>query len=385
MKNILLFVDDEPGILEGLEMMLFKQRHRWQLHFATSGVEALGLIDQRGFEVVVSDMRMPVMNGIQFLSQVKEKSPDTVRMMLTGNADFATAMAAVNDGNVFRFISKPCESQLLIGMLEAGIEQYRLITAERELLTKTLSGSIKLLTEILSMTDTRTFSKALWLRDMVRTVADRLELRKTWDIALAAMLSPIGCITLPTEILGKMRHHQELAREEAEMVARVPEIGYNLLCHIPRLESVARIVLYQNKCFDGSGIPEDQVEGEGIPLGARIIKILSDLYQLSATQHCVSQILKEMKERQGWYDPRLLVKIAPLFSPPQNGPAEGVESISIPLSGLRIGQKLLSDIETTDGQLVAAAGVRISPSFLERINNFTKIIRMKEPVLIEKT
>jgi response regulator RpfG family c-di-GMP phosphodiesterase len=207
--------------------MLFKQRKIWQLRFALSAAEGLEMMAEKTFDVVVSDMRMPGMDGIELLTQVKDKYPDTVRMMLTGNTDLETAIAAVNAGNVFRFLTKPCEPEMLVAMLEAGIEQHRLVTAERELLTQTLSGSVKLLTEVLSMADPQRFGQALWLRDSVRTIAHNLKIQHSWEIVLAAMLGDIGCITLPPAVISRAREGGQLSPEEADMVVRVPQIGYD--------------------------------------------------------------------------------------------------------------------------------------------------------------
>jgi DNA-binding NtrC family response regulator len=111
MKNRLLFVDDDPGVLRGLGRMLFQERERWDVHFAQSGPEALEMLSRESCEIVVADMRMPDMDGIHFLTLVQQAHPDAIRMLLTGNTDQGTAIAAINTGNVFRFLSKPCEPE----------------------------------------------------------------------------------------------------------------------------------------------------------------------------------------------------------------------------------------------------------------------------------
>ncbi|MFH1567660.1 MAG: HD domain-containing phosphohydrolase [Gemmatimonadota bacterium] len=380
MKPRVLFVDDEPALLEGIEMMLYRQRQRWDMVFAGSGRQGLALAGQASTAVAVADMRMPEMDGIAFLRQLRESSPDTVRMMLTGNTDLGTAVAAVNAGNVFRFLTKPCEPDLLVSMLEAGVEQYRLVTAERELLTKTLSGSVRILTELLSMVDPIGFASALWLRDSVRTMAESLELPNPWEIVVAAMLSPIGFITLPPDLLARSVSGERLKVEEEKLVARVPEIGYGLLSKIPRLESVAAIVRYHDKRYDGSGPPEDAVRGEEIPVGARIIKIVGDLGRLSLEGHSRARLLRRMKERSGWYDPGLLDRIFPLFVPPVE---EDAEYTPVSVEELRIGDKLRDSVRTLDGDLILASGSRLSPNFLERIRNFASLRGVVEPIKVE--
>lgn len=380
MKSRILFVDDEPAVLEGIEMMLFRQRQRWDMSFAGGGREGLERAEQEPFAVVVADMRMPEMDGVSFLRKLRDVSPDTVRMMLTGNTDLGTAVAAVNAGNVFRFLTKPCEPDLLVKMLEAGVEQHGLITAERELLTKTLSGSVRMLTELLSMVDPTGFSHALWLRDSVRSIGESMRIENPWEAVVGAMLSPIGFITLPPDLLAKAIGGEPLKPEEAKLVARVPEIGYGLLRNIPRLESIADIVRYQDKHYDGSGMPDDGRRGEEIPLGARMIKILSDLWRMSLEGHGRPRLLRRMQERVGWYDPALLERVFPLFVAPAAG---DVDFTPVSVEELRIGDKLATNVVTLDGELILATGSRISPNFLQRILNFASLRGVTEPIGIE--
>ena len=211
------------------------------------------------YAVVIADMQMPGMNGVEFLMELEKAAPDTVRIMLTGNADQKTAREAVNQGHIFRFLTKPCPPEELIPALRAGLKQYQLVTAERDLLEQTLNGSARMLSDILAMHDADAFGRSQRLREYMRAFAEHLQLKQTWDLELAAMLSQIGCVTIPQLVLAKTRAGRPLAGAEADMVARIPQIGHDLLSHVPRLESAAAIVLYQNKNFDGTGFPSDKV------------------------------------------------------------------------------------------------------------------------------
>ena len=138
MTNKILFVDDEQHILTSYRRIFRKD---YQISSALGPELALDIIQEKGpFAIVISDMRMPVMNGVQLLSKIKELSPDTVRIMLTGFADFNTAMEAVNEGNIFRFLTKPCPPDTLQKVIKDALRQYQLIKVEQELLNKTLKG-----------------------------------------------------------------------------------------------------------------------------------------------------------------------------------------------------------------------------------------------------
>lgn len=143
-KGRILFVDDEPALLQGVERTLRSTRALWQCEFVDNSAAALDLLQKSAFQVVVSDMQMPGMNGAEFLARARQLSPDTVRVMLTGNADLQTAMAAVNEGHIFQFLLKPCEGDRLVQSVSAALLQHRLQLAERELLREQLANADKM-------------------------------------------------------------------------------------------------------------------------------------------------------------------------------------------------------------------------------------------------
>ncbi|MEO8425837.1 MAG: HD domain-containing phosphohydrolase [Verrucomicrobiota bacterium] len=382
MSEKILFVDDDANILAAYQRNLRKQ---FTLDAAPGGEQALAAMETQGpYAVVVADMQMPGMNGIQFLLKVKEKAPDAVRIMLTGNADQQTAVEAVNKGHVFQFLTKPCPPQMLALALEAGIKQYRLVTSERDLLEKTLSGSIKVLTDILSMIDPQTFGRAELLRDYTRTFVKSLKINQTWEFEVAAMLSQIGFVTIPPGVIQKARAGHGLSGQEKDMLTRVPNIGAELLSNIPRLDTVGKIVLYQNKNYDGSGFPVDSIAGEDIPVGSRILKVLSDLLELETKETSKAIALSLMQNRPGQYDPRVLDAAFACFDVylPQATSAKS-SGRSIGFKELQAGHILISNIETSEGMMIVTAGNKISPLLLQKLRNFAAISGIKEPIYVE--
>src|SRR5208282_234032 len=125
MSEKILFVDDEPVLLQGYQRLLHKE---FQVTTAVGGAAALTMIQHMGpFAVVLSDMRMPGMNGVEFLLKVKTLAPDAVRIMLTGAAELKTAIDAVNEGNIFRFLSKPSNKEILVKTLTDALAQHHLV------------------------------------------------------------------------------------------------------------------------------------------------------------------------------------------------------------------------------------------------------------------
>lgn len=379
MSTRILCVDDDSNILAAYQRGL---RRTFSIDVATSGTEALKILRDHGpYAVVVADMRMPGMDGVQLLTEVKRLCPDTVRVMLTGNADQQTAIEAINKGHIFRFLAKPTPPEVLAAALSAGLEQYRLITAERELLEKTLSGSVRLLTDVLSLIDPVSFGRGQILKDNIRSFAQHLNVGQTWDLEMAAMLSHIGCVTVPPPVLLKVRSGFGLTGAERDLMARVPEFGARLLSNIPRLESVARIVLYQNKNFDGTGFPLDGVAGQDIPIGARILKVLADLEQCEAEGKPKHKAIEEMRARGDCYDPMVLKAACASFdlSPPES-PAGSTQDLAVSVKDLHPGCLLLADVKTTDGILIVKAGMTVSLALLERLRNFANMAGVQEPI-----
>lgn len=381
MKKI-LFVDDEPNVLAAFQRQLRKQ---FSVETALGPMEGLAALENwRDYAVVVADMRMPEMSGVEFLVKVKASAPDVVRMMLTGNADQTTAIEAINEGNIFRFLNKPCPPEKLTLALEAGVRQHQLIIAERELLENTLSGSIKVLSEILAMAEPKSFGHTEALRTNIRVLAEFMKIGQPWELEVAAMLLHIGYVTIPPEVVLKARIGHALSAREQEVFQRIPAIGGNLLAQIPRLEEVSKIILYQNKRFDGSGFPEDKVARHEIPLGSRLLKVLFDLSEIEARGISRRIALDQLRRRLGWYDPEILAAVGDCLQPASG---ESTDAVKLPLtvsfSNLRVGHLLVSDVQTMDGIMIVAAGNRITPPLIQRLRNFSALSGIKEPILVE--
>jgi response regulator RpfG family c-di-GMP phosphodiesterase len=381
MAEKILFVDDDLNLLASCERNL---RRRFPMDTAEGGQAGLEKIAARGpYAVVVSDMQMPGMNGVEFLSAVKDRAPDTVRIMLTGNADLEVAMNVVNQGNIFRFLTKPVPPEVLSKALDDALAQYRLVTAEKELLNKTLSGSIKLLTDILSIVDTPSFGRTQALRDMIAEATGKLGVNNAWEIHMAVMLAPIGYVTVPAETMVKARAGELLSKVEEQMVARLPDTAAKLLANIPRLEGVAKIVRYQQKHFDGSGFPSDSISGGAIPQGSRLLKIFWDMFQLQKTGIARINALSEMTGRRGWYDPELLASVRSMSD--TSGTAavrDSGRSLSVSVKNLTPGMVLHSNVLTKDGVMIIAAGHEINEMTLEKIQNFESISGIREPIFV---
>ena len=382
MTEKILFVDDDANVLSAYKRQL---RKRFAFVTAQGPEEALTAVKAEGpFAVVVSDMQMPGMNGVELLAKLAEITPNTVRMMLTGNADQQTAVDAVNSGNIFRFYTKPCAPETLATAIEAGLAQYRLITAEQDLLQQTLAGSVKVLVDVLSLVEPEAFARTKALRDMTRRLAEHLKLGPLWQLDMAAMLSPIGRVTLPPEVRSKLRTGEPLDKDEKDIVAHIPEATRDLIANIPRLKDVSEIIYYQRKGFDGSGFPKGAVAGKDIPAGARILRLLSDIIRVAGNKPCTTAAFAKLKPEH--YDPKIYAAARTLFvkdgAEAETDTAPQPETVTFLF--LRPGQVLAKDLESDRGQLILAAGHELTPAHIEKLRNLWKIRRLKEPFHVFK-
>jgi response regulator RpfG family c-di-GMP phosphodiesterase len=381
MNRRILCVDDEPNVLEGYRRALRKD---FDITIAAGGVEALALLNNgEKFAVIMSDMRMPIMDGIQFLRRVREIAPNSVRMMLTGNADQQTAIDAVNEGNIFRFLNKPCSPENIANALNAGLEQHDLITAEKVLLSETLNKSLQVMVEILSLVNPTAFSRANRIKRQARDIAIYMGVEKVWEVEIAAMLSQIGCLTVPENILQKISHCKTLDEKELAAYQQHPSVGRDLIARIPRLENVAEMIGNQNQRFnDGVKETERTDKSDAAKLGARILKAVLDFDKLLDAGNLPHQALKELSARIGWYDSIVLEALRHLV---QEAAEEFVE-VDVNVNELKPGMLLAKAVYSTRDVLLLSEKQEITlPLILKLINlaeaeTIPDVLRVSVPV-----
>jgi CheY-like chemotaxis protein len=361
-KARILCVDDEPHVVEGLSLNL---RRHCEISTALSGAQGLALLEQGpAFAVVISDMRMPQMTGAAFLAQVRQRWPDTVRMLLTGQTDIESAIKAVNEGQIFRFLAKPCPPDQLLLAVEAAAEHHRLVTAERVLLEQTLHGSVKALTDILSLQNPLAFGRATRAKAHVAALAAQLDVKERWPIEVAAMLSPIGTVTLPNETVEKLHDGRALDESEQAMVKRIPALTQQLLGNIPRLEPVCEILAQLEQSKPAS-------------LGARMLRLVLDYDLLESRGSSRQEALDTLSARRS-HDAELLAAFATLLGS-QDKKAVTQE---LALSRLQPGMVFLADVRSMSGALLIARGHEVTASLLERIRNFSGGGKVAEPLRV---
>ncbi|MEM9130751.1 MAG: HD domain-containing phosphohydrolase [Actinomycetota bacterium] len=364
MSTRILFVDDEPNVLSGFKRVLHRE---YEFDTAVGGAEGLALIDQHEYAVVVSDMRMPEMSGEEFLAKAHERQPDAVQMILSGQANLESTVAAVNNGNIFRFLVKPVEKPVLTAALDRAIRQYGLIEAEKELLQKTLSGAVAALTEVVTLVSpsvSRRTGHVVAVADHVGAATGMVD---DWQLRLAAMLSGIGFAAVPTEIMDKAAANQPLNSHEQAMLDSHPEVTGRLLGPIPRLEGVSSIIRAQ---AGSTPAPDDlarQVE---------VLDIAVDVANHLTQGLSIHAAIFEIEKAAG----HAANLIEALHTLPM---CEGGTVEELPLRSLQPGMVLRQDVMTQSGLMLASEGTSLTVSLLERIRNFSQSAGVDEPIRIE--
>ena len=363
MGKKILFVDDEPNVLQSIRRQL---RKKFDLDTAEGGEEALQKLNANGtYAIIVSDMRMPGMNGVEVLAQAKIDSPDTVRMMLTGNADQQTAVDAVNHGDVFRFLNKPVDTEALAHAIQSGLRQHELITAEKELLENTLRGSIKALADVLSLSNPEVFGKTTRFKNHVRHIGEELGVPDLWLMESAAMLSQIGCVTVADELLRRRLGGHPLDDEEMAEYAAHAAVGADIVAKIPRMTDVAAAIRYQEKNFDGTGYPADDVKGEAIPLGARLLKVVLDFDSIESSGASAADALARVKAESQNYDPNVLAAFEQAIQQDM-----ALTVVTLAISKLTDSMVLAEDIVTSGDTLLIAKGQETTLSARRHLQKF---------------
>lgn len=376
MSKRVLFVDDEPNVLDGIRRQL---RNRLDVETAIGAAAGLALIESKGpFAVVVSDMRMPEMNGARFLAKVNEIAPDTVRMVLSGQADLDSTVAAVNEGHIFRFLMKPCDTEKLIHSINCGIDQYNLVNAERNLLENTLNATVKVLVEVLGLINPSAQQRASQIEKYADAASTSLSLPGAWKYRLASMLSQVGCITLPAETLSKVYGGQPLSDEENKLYESHPEVAGKLLGQIPRLEDVAGMVAGQlrapgKELASGSfANMNPQVVGGAILWTA--VRFDQLVNQGRSAQAAAQQIRTLV--------PHLPASITDAMVKAPVSAGGRRESRSVGVNNLAVGMVLESDVLSAKGIRLVPKGVEITGSLLGRLRTIASGVGVAEPIRV---
>ena len=361
MEPLVMIVDDEPINIRVFSRMLTE--HGISCMTALSGAECLQKIGERKPDVILLDAMMPVMNGFELARRLKESSETKFipLVMVTALTDLEARIRAL-DAGVDDFLSKPVDYAELLARVNASykVKRYhdeimRQKREKEELLNKTLKGTIRLLVEILALTNPAGFSQCSRLVPLTRKLAQYLMGEEAWQAEMAMMLSPIVEIMIPPVLVEKMRQGELLTPEEQKLYSSRTKQGIKLLGDIPHLQDIAGALAYRHKNYDGTGMPSDGVSGSAIPMAARIAKADIDYDRLSL-QYPAADVVAMMRQCSGSYDLNVLALIEDLRR------VVVPESLirEVPVASLAPGMILAQDVTDSGGRLLIGKGVEVT-------------------------
>jgi len=303
MTEPILFVDDDINVVSAFQRNLHKS---YSIEIAASAADAIAAVSDESYAVVVSDLQMPGMSGIELLTRIKDLSPDTVRILLTGQADLESAIDAVNEGSIFRFLRKPCPQGVLTKTIDAGLAQHRLQVAERDVLQETLVGTVAVLVDILRAIQPMAFGRSSRLRWCVRKLALELRVRDLWQFEAAAMLSQIGTLVAP-EVLERYVGDDDLLGNDTGRGDAGAKVAHRLLERVPRLRTVAQMIDRQHQ--DPQSLVGLLAEDYTVVLGAQVLRVAGEFDRLVGSNISFREALADMQRSGVRYQPEVLAAL----------------------------------------------------------------------------
>ncbi len=357
----LLVVDDEESDQLILRRLL---GGRFQLATANSAKTALRVLRSQGpFAVVITDLYMPGTQGVDFLRMVREGWPDTVRVLISGSEDFNVAARAINDGAVYRVLSKSWQIERLIGAIDEAVCHYRQELATRLAIERMLSAATNSMIDMLAMARPEKFAELLRVHRWVCEMLEGIGMAGNWEIEAAALLSRLDV----------------LAERPGDAV--LATLNDHLLGSIPRLSGVHAIIYHQGLAFAGDGAG---LSGHAIPLGSRMLKLANDFDRLLCEgQYESAWALARLRQREGQYDPDLLNVLAAAIARDE-AELSGIDEF-VELRDLKPGMVFVDGVRTTAGQLIVAGGARATPSLIKRLKLLARVLEIHEPLSVWAT
>ena len=366
-----LCVDDDAFMLNILTRTIGTD---YEVLTSSGGAEALQLIESsEPIQVVVSDHRMPGQSGAQLLQALRDKHPLIVRILLTGETDLVEAVAAMNQAGLFRFLLKPGTRPVLLDTLQAAVAQYQLQVAERELLQKTLIGTMRALSDVLAIANPTVFGHVSRIQELALGVAQQLQLPELWPLEFASVAAQLGHIALPERTLGRLYAGEALSPAESVHVAQSARVAESVLKRIPRLDPVVNILsrLAAGRTSDETRAPES--------IGAEILRVVSAYEALERTTPSRDTAVHRLRAQAGRFDPEVLKALTGMLGLEDSGD----ETIDVAIGRVCIDMIVAEDLRTRTGVLLVPKGYRVSESFVARLGNFNQdllpaVIRMRK-------
>ncbi len=395
----ILAIDDDPDDLELLRQYI-QEIPGWHTEFrgfldSTQGLQAL---QDYPADVVLIDYFLGEKTGVEVFKRMQEIGCQQPVILLTGNSDTQTAVEAMKAGVADYFPKARLAPPVLQRAIGNALEKYRLrqaiseqqqkaeaadrevlrrLRSEKELLEQTLIGSIEAMTQVLSLMNPEAFGRSARIKRYVTAMAKRIALPIIWKLEIASLLSQLGWVALPPNLLHKVSQGKRLNPHEASLYRRYPQIGADMIRKIPRMGEVAEIIAHQEDTLDGFGMVGGEGDPESIPIGSRLLKVAIDLDALESTGRTKKRALEELKARTGRYDPSVLEALSAV-----SATALRYRHVEVSPSKLAPPMILADEIRTKSGAMLVPQGQSVTSAMLARLNNLMTFQPIQEPLKV---
>jgi len=376
LKCKVLVVDGDQKALKRCRKHLGPEIDTEIVHDADMALEAIRTTEHP-YGAVVTELMVPGMDGLELLKLVKDSSPKSGRFILSNECQPDRVIEAVNQAKVCGFAKKPIENSNLKDLLLDSLKTFETDISEVELLTQTLTGSVRLLIEILSIVNPVAFDRTTTIRPLAKQIAQKMKMRNVWECEIAAMLCQIGTVSIPKTIMQKIHDREDLEQLELKTFEQHPEFGASLVSIIPRLRNVANFIKYQNKSYNGKGYPKDEVKGETIPTGARILRVVNDFEKMRQDGVSMEDAFFTIQENDQDYDLQVVAALEEIIDM-----TPGYVSLNVRVAGLPIGSILSQDVHTSDGRLLIQNGHTVDEETKKKLLYHSKNAGVEEPILV---
>lgn len=334
--------------------------------------------------IVVCGAELGSTDSISFSKAVDAVAPYSARIILTEEESTEFFRKALNTGHAYSVLVAPYGDDAILNAMESALSYHKRLVHDRNNLERTLAGSVKLLIDMLSQFHADAFRRTAPIRQNALKLAKAMGIKKTWELEMAVMLSPLGEALLPKEILSRYRAAKPLTDQQREVLADAPRQTRDLLKNIPQLEKVAEVLYLSGRGYDGSGFPKEGPIGSDIPLNARILKILTDLWMASPDGGVDTPAFEALMIRSKAYDPDLL-RLAKKVLLDGGLDMSGKEITLCYVRNLRVGDVLVDDILTeTSQELVLSRGHELTETTIRRLDQYNRLAGVRQPIRVHR-
>ena len=333
---------------------------------AEKGLAMLAQDDR--FAAVLSGVHLPGMNGLKFLAQVRAKHPRAMRLLVTADRSFKTAAGAINAAHISKLLPRPCPATALKAAVQEAVRKYRQErSSDADTTRDVLLGCARMLVDILELTHPGAVQRSKRIRPRAQQICTELKAMPSQSMDMVILLSNIGCVALPPELLEAMESGKRLSKEDMQIYMTHPSIAAHLLSNMPRMAKIAEIIRHQNT-------PASQEP----PLAARILKACIDMDQMELTGAPPDKALTFMATRPKVYDPKVLAALKRTLEE-----SRLARCMNLTVADLEPGMVMQRDMVTTAGNVLVSKGDTLSEASHLRLQTFKDLLNVQEPICVE--